>query len=285
MRILATSLSAALYCLLSAGCLSFVHPLDQTVVETCRSCEAVPDACREHVYIFLLHGLDPFDCSNLSGVRDYLVNMGFKNTYYGQFWSGCTSFQDQITEIDHCDPEARIVVIGFSLGATMARLLCETLLEETVSVHLLVYLDGKGLCDFQCKPDRKKPQIINVVAPSLVWSAPHFDYAENVDIDGRWHFGTATHPKTLEALCRQLNVLAASVVPLPSEKTTEAAEKPRRVPPLAKVVYHASQTQRALRREEYPREAAPKTEAVADSDKRGEAPGNRPTPAADEAPR
>jgi hypothetical protein len=241
----------------AAGCLTFVHPIDQTTVPTCQTCQTVPDDCKEHVYIFLMHGLDPFDCCNLSGVHKYLVEMGFKNTYYGQFWSGCTSFEDKIKEIDHCDPEARIVVVGFSLGATMARILCQTLLEHTVTVHLLVYLDGKGLCDLHCKAERKKPKIINVVAPSLVWSAPHFDYAENIDIKGVWHFGSGTHPETLDALCRELNMLAASVVPLPSEPVPEASEKPKRVPPLAEVVFHASQSQRALRREMHPHDAVP----------------------------
>src|SRR5438128_10566997 len=119
------------------GCLSFVHPIEPPSHGQCQACQAVPGDCREHVHIFLLHGLDPLDCANLSGLRDYLVDLGFKNTHYGQCFSGCW-FKDKIAEADRCDPEARFAVIGFCVGARAAQSIAERLTEETVPVHLLI---------------------------------------------------------------------------------------------------------------------------------------------------
>ena len=65
-------------CLLAAaliaapGCLSFVHPIDPAIPELADPCRMLPKCARDHVYILFVHGMDPADCANLSGVRDYV---------------------------------------------------------------------------------------------------------------------------------------------------------------------------------------------------------------------
>src|SRR5437763_11677820 len=76
----------ALTLLGSTGCLSFCHPIDPIAPEQAAPAQALPEACRHHVYVFFIHGLDPLDFANLSGVRDYVQSLGFIKTYYGQLY-------------------------------------------------------------------------------------------------------------------------------------------------------------------------------------------------------
>src|SRR6516164_2582567 len=64
--------AAALLLLGPAGCMSFLHPVDRPAPEQLACCEQLPTACRQQVYVFFIHGVDPLDYANLSGVRDYV---------------------------------------------------------------------------------------------------------------------------------------------------------------------------------------------------------------------
>src|SRR5947209_3560164 len=75
---------ACCYCLVFclAGC---VHGLpDVPPADHIDPCRTVPKAARNHVYIFVLDGFDPTCHGELFGVRTYLNNLGFIQTYSGQ---------------------------------------------------------------------------------------------------------------------------------------------------------------------------------------------------------
>ena len=77
-------------CLLAAaltglpGCMGFLHPIDLGQVHEEESCKTLPKCLRDHVYVFLVNGLDPVNYGNLTGLRDYLQSMGLNKIYYGQ---------------------------------------------------------------------------------------------------------------------------------------------------------------------------------------------------------
>src|SRR5438034_10131305 len=71
----------------NAGCLGFLHPVDMPYAkQLTEPCQSVPRCCRDHVYIFMVNGLDPWNYGNLTGVRDYIQELGFNKTYYGQVY-------------------------------------------------------------------------------------------------------------------------------------------------------------------------------------------------------
>src|SRR5262245_25855265 len=102
----------------ASGCLSFCHPVSQCWKDI--GPPPVPRCCQSHVYIFFATGLDPLDCANLMGVVDYCHSLGYNATYYGQLWH-FPRFEDEIHLIYHEDPDARIVLVGFSFGANSVR--------------------------------------------------------------------------------------------------------------------------------------------------------------------
>src|SRR4051794_38610689 len=71
---------------LKLGCFSYLHPVPPPQPEMLECCRSIPKAGKSHVYIFLMNGLDPVNCANLTGVRDFLLALGFNKTYYGQLY-------------------------------------------------------------------------------------------------------------------------------------------------------------------------------------------------------
>ena len=51
-----------------SGCMSFLHPIEPLTPQQCTAFQACPSCSQGHVYIFMVHGLDPLDYANLAGV-------------------------------------------------------------------------------------------------------------------------------------------------------------------------------------------------------------------------
>ena len=204
----------------TSGCLSFCHPVAKPAPELVQPCQVAPKCCRDHVYVFLVHGLDPFNFANLSGLRDYVQALGFHKTYYGQLYHA-SSFAHAIRQIHHDDPDAHFVLIGFSYGANVARHLAHVAQEEGVTVDLLVYLGGNTLKNCPHDQPENALRIVNILASGCIWNGATFDRAENIHEPDVWHFGSPTHRQTLETLAHELAQVAANL-PLPPEEVDEA---------------------------------------------------------------
>jgi hypothetical protein len=218
-------LAAAVVC--PTGCLSFVHPVAPPDPHLLQSCHAAPQCCRDHVYIFMVHGLDPLNLCNLSGVRDYLHQLGFTKTYYGQLYHAW-QFENKLQRIHQDDPQAHVILIGFSYGANVARHLAHVAQREDVPVDLLVYLGGNTLHNVPDDQPENAGHIVNVLASGFIWNGADFDRGENIHVTDVWHFGSPTHPRTLEALGRGMALVAASLpVPEPSPPAEDLGPTPR----------------------------------------------------------
>jgi hypothetical protein len=193
----------------AGGALSFVHRLAPPPPESMAACNAIPKDRREHVHIFLINGMDPLYLGNLVGVRDYLQQLGFSNTYYGELFHWWW-FKSHVRSVSKSDPEGRIVVIGFSLGGSMADSLARSLEREGLSIDMLVYVDAKSFThNFHHLPTNVG-RVVNVTSLSQLWDGSPLDGAQNIHEGNVWHFGSPTHPKTLAALAVNVASVAAS---------------------------------------------------------------------------
>jgi hypothetical protein len=154
--------------------------------------------------------MDPFDYANLEGLRDYLHRLGFNKTYYGQLYH-TWHFQRELCRIHQEDPYAHFVLIGFSFGANMARNIAQGAKEHGIRIDLLVYLGGNTLKNIPRDRPENVGQIINILASGCIWNGAWLDDAVNVHEIDVWHFGSPTHPQTLELLSRQLSLIACAV--------------------------------------------------------------------------
>jgi hypothetical protein len=162
-------------------------------------------ACRVHVY--LLNGLDPLCWGGLDHVADEVRGWGYCHVTYGQCYDA-RRFREDVAAVHAADPGARVVVVGFSAGATAAQWLAQWAEQDGHPVSLLVYLDGKYVR--RRWPGCVPPPTAAVIAPGI-HQAPELPWAETVRLDGGWHFAAPTHPATLNLLCRRLAEVAAGV--------------------------------------------------------------------------
>lgn len=199
--------SVALMLAANCGCLSFCHPVDAPTPEVALPTLSTPQCCRDHVYVFLIQGLDPLDFSNMEGLRDYINALGFKNTYFGQLYH-TIHFKHEMERIREADPESHFVLIGFSFGANMVRDLALAAQDAGVPIDLLIYLGGNTLDNTPHDRPPNCQMVVNILASGCIWNGTWFDNAENFHLPDVWHFGSPSHRVTLEVLTRNLGVVA-----------------------------------------------------------------------------
>jgi hypothetical protein len=216
------------------GCMGFIHPVPPAPKELCEPCRSLPQACRGHVYVFLVGGMDPCHWANLGGLCSYLNSLGFTKTYCGELYH-CWYFDSEIKKLHREDPEARFVLLGFSFGANVVRNLAQSAAKDGITIDLLVYCGGNTLKD--CPRDRPENclKIVNVLVSSgFIWNGDTLQGADNAEVDGGWHFSSPTNPYTVNALVSELAVIAARVpfvAPRDPVLPPEEAPAPRRLGP------------------------------------------------------
>jgi hypothetical protein len=213
------------------GCVSYCHLVPPPPAELAFPCQSVPAGVRDHVYVFLIHGLDPVNFANLSGLRDYIQRLGFNKTYYGQLYHRWY-FKNELLRIRESDPKSHFVLIGFSFGANMVRDMALAAQENGIDIDLLVYLGGNTLDNTPHDRPPNAHMVVNILASGCIWNGTTLDDAENFHLPDVWHFGSPTHRVTLEVLAKDLAVVAHSL-PQPAvpalPNTDEEAPTPRPV--------------------------------------------------------
>jgi hypothetical protein len=201
------------------GCVSYLHPVDRPRPQEMETCMSIPRCSRDHIYVFIVHGMDPFNYANLSGLRDYVQALGFPKTYYGQLYHKWT-FESDIRKVRQEDPEARIVLVGYSFGANVVRDLAKSAQKDGIDIDLLFYIGGNTLRNTPEDQPDNAVRIVHILSSGWDWMGEPIDRAENINIPEVYHFGTPTNPKTLRALARRLAEVA-SAMPM-----VETPEKP-----------------------------------------------------------
>ena len=196
--------------LAQSGCVSCFNPVHPPPPEQTACCAEVPSRARNHVYVFIVHGMDPLDCANLKGLRDYVQSLGFIKTYYGQLYHS-SYFTKEICRIHKDDPNARFVLIGFSFGANSVRDLTHAIEPEGIPIDLLVYLGGNTLKNVPEDRPANATRIINILATGAVWNGDTLDDAVNLNYSDVYHFGSPTHERTLGLLAAELTEVAGRV--------------------------------------------------------------------------
>jgi hypothetical protein len=171
---------------------------------------------RDHVYVYLLNGLDPLFFCQFNKMPDYVKSLGYEHVFMGQM-NAKEKFLDDIRHVRAADPNARIVLLGFSTGANTVCAMCHTLNDEGCTVDLLVYLGGCWIFNNDSSRPGNALHIVNIRDSGLVTATGGLlhgdavDGADNVQIPGvTLHIMTPINPVTQETLARELNALATT---------------------------------------------------------------------------
>jgi hypothetical protein len=204
----------------ASGCASCLHPAAQPTHDASAMCAALPEACRNHVYIFLIDGPDPFDLANLNGVRDALIGLGYIKVYRGESWHA-GYFQKEIRRLHEEDESARFVVMGFSLGANAAWDVANGVKADGVPIDLLIDCGGVALSDDpKSRPDNAL-RVVHILGQGVDSVGTVLDDADNIQLADVNHFGSPTHPYTTELLAKELTEVASLVTVIDNHPTAD----------------------------------------------------------------
>jgi len=197
-------------CAAGVGCSCPLHSVHPVPDDLAQACGCIAKSSLDHVYVFFMQGTDPFDWANLQGINEYVQSLGFQHTWFGYFYH-LSHFKKEILRIHQQDPQARYVLVGFSLGANLMRDLSQAVAENGVYIDVLMYVDAKFLKDQPHARPANVCKLINFIAKGYLFSSGELEEAENHYVPEGWHFASPTHPGVAEALARELAHLAGSL--------------------------------------------------------------------------
>jgi hypothetical protein len=216
--------------LAASGCASCLNPVSPIPDDATARSAALPQACRNHVYIFLLCGQGPLDLGNMGGLRESLISLGYIKTYCGECcYSGY--YKGEILRLRREDEAARFVVIGYGLGANTAAELTEAVQTGGATIDLLVTRGGVAILNDPKNRPNYALRVIHLPGGGIDSTGVPLDGADNVQLADATPSGSPTHAFTMETLVNELTEVASrvSVVgpPQSSESTLEVGPTPR----------------------------------------------------------
>jgi hypothetical protein len=181
-----------------------------------RACQGVPSEARDHVHLFAINGMDPFHVANLDGLCASMKELGFRNVHCREAWQ-TAAISEEIIAIRRSDADAKVAVLGFSLGATRACQLAQQLKEKSVAIDLLVYVGGDTIANVPESRPTNVGHIVNITGHGflprggdLFFNGTDLDGAANQRLDAR-HMQLPTRPETVETLATRLVALSQKI--------------------------------------------------------------------------
>jgi hypothetical protein len=183
-------------------------------------CLAAPPCQADHVYVFLMNGVDPFHFGEMPQMRDYLRGLGYCHVYYAEL-AGGPRFCKTIRRIHADDPNGRIVLVGYSLAANEMSLVTRALKADCIQVDLLVYLGAVLVYNGPLARPDNALRVVNIrdsglLSPMTCGLArgTAVDGADNVELPGLvFHYRTPANPILREVLAKELAAVACPSPP------------------------------------------------------------------------
>lgn len=203
-----------------------LHRLGEPPANLRTACQCVPAEARDRVHLFALNGMDPLYLGNLHGLCAAMQQLGFRNVHCAQRWQAA-AVRDEIVVLRRAHPDARIAVVGFSVGANYACRLAHELNERGIAIDLLVYVGGDTLENVPASRPVNVGQVVNITGHGylprggdLFYNGVNIDGAQNHRLDAR-HMLLPTRPETVELLATHLLDVARGPAAGLGEHTTE----------------------------------------------------------------
>jgi hypothetical protein len=219
---------------------NILHPPAPPRPQVAAQCLGLPESARDHVHIFMVNGCDPCNLFNLRGLYDSVLALGFHQVHFGQMWH-TGRFVKAIRRVRQEDPDARIVLLGYSISANFVRMMARDLNKDHTQIDLLVYLAGDYVRNSKAfKPDNVC-RVLNIRGWGLVlagggafFKGADIDGCENHNLGFVRHSCVPANQETLELLARELADLASGV-PVHSAPAVQAAQDGASAQPIVSV--------------------------------------------------
>lgn len=170
-----------------------VHPMENVpAFPVPRDFDKLCQCRKDHVHIFGVNGLNPLCTGNFNGLCQVIRRCGFENTSFDQLYT-CDDIPCRIRDIRRRNPEARIVLIGFSLGCNSVRSMANELNAEGVPIDLMIYIVGDFIRNTPYSQPNNVQRLVNIRSRGLVLSGGDL-FFNGADLDrARNHKMTERH--------------------------------------------------------------------------------------------
>jgi hypothetical protein len=190
--------------------------------------------CKDHVYIFAIDGFNPCNLGKFNRFCNHLREEGFENTHF-YYLHNCWGVCREIRCIHEQDPDAHIVLIGFSAGCCCVRRMTESLAHDGIQVDLLVYLAGDFVQNTPSWHPDNVGRVLNVrargyipIGAGLIFNGADLYGARNFRLDIA-HILTPSNPNTMALVMEELGALsnvAVAPAPTPAVPTGNQPSRP-----------------------------------------------------------
>jgi hypothetical protein len=142
----------------------------------------------------------------------FIEKLGFRKPSVGSHYWRWT-FQNDIRRIQREDPEARFVLVGFSVGGGVVHSIAQTLEKDGIFIDLVVYIDAHSFLHCLEKRPRNVGKVVNINSSSWLLAGRCHPGEECHHVDTFFHLAAPRQQKTLDTLCRELVELTARCSP------------------------------------------------------------------------
>jgi hypothetical protein len=183
----------------NTGCVTCCHKGYEKSLEHATECD-LPGSCRNQTYAFLINGVTPPTHDGLNALRMKLAENGFAKVGIADL-AGGLCVEHEVKKIVACEPDAKFVLIGYDVGASVAVCAARDLSANGVAVEAVVLLDPVA-----CKDACGVPTL-------LITSGKHANtatHSQHVPVPEVGHFGLPAHPTTVAVITDLLRGIAAT---------------------------------------------------------------------------
>jgi hypothetical protein len=186
-----------------------------------RHSQVLPTICREHVHIYMINGLTilPHMCGSMNRMAPCVEELGFcKPKVASHYWRW--SYQDDIRRIHQEDPDARFVLVGYSVGGGVVHSMAKTLEKDGIYIDLVVYIDPHSLThDISTRP-ANVGKIVSINSTAWMLAGKCHCGEECHKVNTLFHLATPRQQKTLDVLSDELLKLADACGPVPPHQSS-----------------------------------------------------------------
>jgi hypothetical protein len=197
--------------------LSFVYRT-QIPIESSLLCLSMSPWQKDRTHIFINNGFDEVCIGNLNGLFHHLKYLGYRKVYWEAMWHP-SRVAEKVEYVKKFDPEAKIVLLGYSAGSLDVRDTCNTLKKKGVFVDLLAYLGSDRVFDVSKSRPDNVGRILNVTGHgyfptggNLLFNGTEITGARNVRLTDL-HMMLPSRRGFVDAFLQELAGVTAGVTP------------------------------------------------------------------------
>jgi hypothetical protein len=196
-----------LACMARPGAAGAQPPLpDESPPERHAPSQSLPACGCEHVYIYMINGLTvlPYMAGSMDRVKPFVEELGFCNVKVAtHYWRW--SFERDIRRVRAQDPDARFVLVGYSIGGSVVCSMAHALEQDGIFIDLIVYIDAHSFVNDFTKRPTNVGKIVAINSNAWVLRGTCRPGQECYTVDTRFHLATPRRDETLQILAEKVS--------------------------------------------------------------------------------